>query len=241
MSEYSNALATTNSFIVSNPYIFERTSVSGFQFAPSVAIHLDSISKKNFVFNFGLVYELSTTINAKYFQRLDRLNGTGIPLDSLTLISNQPGKISLPQSIAMGVSFGKDATWTAALDGSYASYSSYRGLDGTNPYASTNWRVAAGFEFTPDRQSLTSYLKRTTFRTGVSLENYPYLVNGNAVKDFGITFGLSLPVTGLSSLDLGLKVGKKGDKNLNTIEENYIKLYFGITFIDQWFIKRKFD
>ncbi len=240
VSEYSNTLAYSP-FVVSNPHVYERTSVSGFQLSPALAIHLDSLTKNNYVFNFGLVYDLKTTVNAKYFQRLDRLSSRGLPIDSLTLISNQPGKISLPQSIAMGVSFGKPGRWTTALDGSYSNYSSYRGIDGTNPYASTNWRVAAGFEISPDRQSLTSYLKRVTYRTGASLENYPYLANGNAVKDFGITFGLSLPVNGLSALDLALKVGKKGDKTLNTVEENYIKLYFGITFIDQWFIKRKFD
>ena len=88
---------------------------------------------------------------------------------------------------------------------------------------------------------MSNYLKRLTYRTGVSIENSAYLVNGNPVKDFGITFGVSLPVSRISSLDLALKVGHKGDKTLNTIEENYLKLYFGLTFNDQWFIKRRFD
>jgi hypothetical protein len=240
VSEYSNSLAIS-SFVVSNPHVYERTSVSGFQFSPAIAIHIDSLTRKNYILNLGAVYDLGTTVNAKFFQRLDRIGSTGLPIDSLTLISNQPGKITLPQSFAVGISVSSPNKWVAAVDGSYTDYSSYKGLDGKNPYASTDWRVAAGFEFIPDRQSLTSYLKRTTYRTGVSLENYPYLANGNTVRDFGITFGISLPVNGLSSLDVALKVGKKGDKTLNSIEENYLKLYFAITFMDQWFIKRKFD
>ena len=60
------------------------------------------------------------------------------------------------------------------------------------------------------------------------------------MQDLGINFGLSLPMHG-SSVDIGLKAGKRGDVKLNTIAENYIKLYFGVTFNDQWFIKRKFD
>jgi hypothetical protein len=128
-----------------------------------------------------------------------------------------------------------------AVDGSYGYYTQYRGLADGNPYNNDSWRVAAGFQLIPDPTSLSSYLKRVTYRTGVSLENEPYLVNGNSVKDFGITFGMSLPVSRWSSLDLALKVGKKGDKVLNTVEENYIKLYFGITFNDQWFVKRRFD
>ena len=61
------------------------------------------------------------------------------------------------------------------------------------------------------------------------------------MRDFGINFGLSLPVSRISSLDLAVKVGKRGDLRTNTIEENYFKLYFGVTFNDQWFIKRRFD
>jgi len=61
------------------------------------------------------------------------------------------------------------------------------------------------------------------------------------VNDFGINFGLSMPVSRFSSLDLAFKIGKRGNLLENTIEENYFKIYFGVTFNDQWFIKRRFD
>ena len=142
----------------------------------------------------------------------------------------------------VGLSFSRAPyRWQAAFDASYSDYSGYSGVGGYNPYQSKNWKIAGGFEVTPDRNSLGNYLKRITYRTGLSLENYPYLVNGNAVKDFGITFGVSLPVNRISSLDFAIKFGKKGDHTLNSIEESYLKLYFGLTFNDQWFIKRKFD
>jgi hypothetical protein len=80
-----------------------------------------------------------------------------------------------------------------------------------------------------------------TYRTGVSYEEMPYLIGGSRIKDFGINFGFSMPVGRYSSLDLAVKAGKRGDLQTNTIEENYLKFYFGVTFNDQWFIKRKFD
>jgi hypothetical protein len=80
-----------------------------------------------------------------------------------------------------------------------------------------------------------------TYRTGVSYDKYPYLINGSMVKDFGINFGFSMPVARYSSLDFAFKVGKRGNLQDNTIEENYFKIYFGMTFNDQWFIKRRFD
>lgn len=239
VSEYSSVLSQTA--IAISPKIYDRTFVSDFQFSPGFSLRLDSLTKKNYRLNFGVVYDFKANLNAKFYQRVERWSPVGI-IDSLTTISNQPGTITIPGNLIAGLSFTKPPyRWMAAVDASYADYSQYRDLTGGNPYQANNWRVSAGLEITPDHASLSNYLKRVTYRTGVSLEKYPYLVNGTAVKDFGITFGLSLPVNRVSSLDLALKVGKKGDRTLNTIEENYIKLYFGITFNDQWFIKRRFD
>ena len=240
VNEYSNVLSQTNQALIISPNVYERTFVSDFTFTPALSIHLDSITHKNYRLNFGLVYDLKADLNCKFYQRLERSNAAGT-FDTLTLVHNQPGTISVPARISGGISFGQSYRWAVGVDGSYADYSTYRDLTGANPYGSNSWRVSAGYEVTPDPVSLSNYLKRLTYRTGVSLENCPYLANGNAVKDFGITFGVSLPVGRVSSLDLALKVGKKGDKTLNSIEENYLKLYFGLTFNDQWFIKRRFD
>jgi hypothetical protein len=221
--------------------INDRTFISDFTFTPAISIHLDSLGRKNSRLNIGLVYDLQANLGVKFNRRIERWNAAGL-LDSTTVISNQPGTIVMPGKMMFGISYSPAPfRWQAALDAFYSDYSAYRDLEGKNRYQSTSWRVAGGFEITPDRTSLSNYLKRVTYRTGVSYENYPFFANGNAVRDFGITFGLSLPVNRISSLDLAVKWGKKGDKDLNAIEENYFKIYFGITFNDQWFIKRRFD
>jgi hypothetical protein len=103
-----------------------------------------------------------------------------------------------------------------------------------------SWRTSLGGEFTMDPLALESYLKRITFRAGLTLEQYPFLANDKEVRDFGINFGFSLPA-GRSSMDFAIKTGKRGNKEENILEESYFKVYFGVTFNDQWFIKRKFD
>lgn len=238
-SSYSNLLV--DSQVPLSARINDRTFISSFVFTPALHVHLDSVGAKNHRLNFGIVYDLQANLNAKFNRRIERWNIAGL-LDSTTVISNQPGTITMPGNLMVGMSFSPyPFKWTAAMDASYADYSSYRDLEGKNRYGSNSWRIAGGFEYTPDRNSLSNYLKRMTYRTGVSIENYPFLANGNTVKDFGITFGVSCPVNRISSLDLAVKWGKKGDKALNSIEENYFKIYFGITFNDQWFIKRRFD
>ncbi|MBL7848488.1 MAG: hypothetical protein JNL40_13550 [Cyclobacteriaceae bacterium] len=238
-SVYGNLLI--NSKVPLSARVNDRTFISDFVFTPAVSIRLDSLGPRNHRLNFGLVYDLKTTLDAKFNRVMERWNAAGF-LDSTTVISNQPGSITMPGNLMFGASFSPyPYKWQAALDASFADYSQYRDLEGKNRYESNSWRVAGGFEYTPDRTSLSNYLNRITYRTGLSVENYPFLANGNTVKDFGITFGVSLPVNRISSLDLAVKWGKKGDKALNAIEENYFKIYFGITFNDQWFIKRRFD
>jgi hypothetical protein len=239
-SEYSSQLTNTIQTSPYYPKVVDRTFVSDFLFSPGISIHLDSLFKDDYRFNIGAVYELKTNLNGTFNERLERWGSTG-RIDSLTVINNQKGVITVPSTLSAGISFGKGFNWTASMDGSVTNATQYKDMTGLNPYVQNAWKVNAGFELIPDVNALGSYLKRTTYRTGVSLENSAYLVNGNTVRDFGITFGFSLPVGRFSYLDLALKAGKKGDKTLNTVEENYFKIYFGMTLNDQWFIKRRFD
>ena len=87
-----------------------------------------------------------------------------------------------------------------------------------------------------------SYLKRITFRAGVSFEEKPYVLQDTQINEFGINFGWSLPVSRFSNLDFGLMVGNRGTTNNNLVREDFFKVYFGATFNDnRWFIRPKFN
>jgi hypothetical protein len=240
INEFSNELSQTNQPLPFTSTIHERLYFSDFSLTTGASFHKDSLFNKDYRFNVGVVYDLQADIRTKYFQRIERRTPVGVT-DSVTLINNVPGTTTLPPSLGVGISFGKGVTWTVAADYIYYDYTKFKNFNGDNPASQKGSQMALGFELTPNPGSLDNYLKRATYRTGVSYSTSPYLVNGNSVNDFGINFGLSLPVSRVSSLDLALKFGKRGDLQTNTIEESYIKFYFGVTFNDQWFIKRKFD
>jgi hypothetical protein len=231
---------TDNRTITFYPSIYERNYVKDFAFSGGFSYHKDSLFKKNYRLSVGAVYDFKSTLNTQNTLRVERRSITGVIVDSTTLINNVPSTIVLPQSYGAGISFGRVNRWVVGADVTILDYTQFRGFNGFTPSTTTGIRSAAGFEITPDPGNIGSYLKRMTYRTGVSYDRYPYLVNGNQVKDFGINFGVSLPL-GLSSIDLALKIGKRGSLTENTIDENYFKLYFGMTFNDRWFIKRKFD
>ncbi len=240
INEFATTLTETDQAVRYTTNIYDRSSFSGFGFNGGVSYHKDSIGQKNYQFNAGLTYDFKSEIRTKFFERFERRNIAGIT-DSVTLINNVPGYTTFPQAIAGGISFGKGVQWLVGLDYTFLDYSQFSDFSGSSGNTQSGWEFALGGKLTPDAGSVSNYFKRVTYRTGVSLSEAPYLINGSTLKDFGINFGLSLPVSRISSLDLAIKVGKRGDLQTNTIEENYIKLYFGVTFNDQWFIKRRFD
>jgi hypothetical protein len=239
-NRFTNQVQVTQAFPFA-PQVFERFYFSDFTLQVGASYRKDSIFNSRNRLNIGVVYGLQSNVNTQFFKTFRRtLAGTSaIQVD--TLVNNARGKTVIPSTIQAGISFGRTERWIIGTDFHYSDYSQFRNYFGNSEGGQVNWRWILGSEFTPDPASLSNYLKRITYRTGVSVEQYPYLISGNTLRDFGINFGFSLPVSRISTLDLALRVGRRGDIQNTTIEENYFKLYFGVTFNDQWFIKRRFD
>ena len=220
--------------------IEDRTYVKDFAFSAGFSFSKDSLfSRQKYRLSFGAVYDFQTDLKTRQRSLIYRSNPSTDPLDVDTL-TNRQGTITIPSGITAGVSLGMGGKWTIAAEFGYYDWSSFRSVSRDDEGLKESWRAALGWEVTPDAFALDKYLERITYRVGVSMEEYPFLANNKSVKDLGLNFGLSLPA-GRSSLDLGFRYGKRGNRNDNLIEQNYFRIFFGVTFNDQWFIKRKFD
>jgi hypothetical protein len=221
-------------------------AVGGLNFGGGLSFHMDSLLKKNYKLSIGLIGSLGSNLGLQHQSKFVSNLASGSPLDSVTS-NKQYGKMRLPRTFGAGISFGKADHWTAGFDFNYLDYRSfeYQTNDGTHQYLGTptiGYRSGFGFEIMPKPEDFTNYLNRITYRIGATYERSPFMVNGNLLNDIGGTFGFSLPVSQISTLDLGIKIGKRGVVSQNLIEENYFRIYFGITFNDRlWFIKRKFE
>lgn len=241
--KFSNTIQDVGN--VYTPVVTDRVTVSDFKFMAGVAYTADSIISPKIRLNVGLTYDFAADINAKKLQSFDRTIANRPPIATDTLIDDRSGSIHIPHSIGFGVSMIKGYKWLVGMDFRMQNWSSYKDFNGVNNSLDDSYKFILGGEFTPDPTSVTNYWKRITFRLGGSYENTPYLIDNegksNQVKDFGINFGWSLPAGRYSSLDMAFRVGKRGDASKTIIEENYYRIYLGISFNDQWFIKRKYD
>lgn len=238
-NNFTNTVLLSNQTQIFTPNILQRFYYRGFAFTGGVSVHIDSLFNDNYRFNVGAVYDFKSDLRTEYMQTLSRSSG-GVDVNSDTLIINN-GTTSIPSALSLGLSFGKGYKWMFAVDARMTDYRTFGFYENQQAPTTKGKRVAAGFELTPDPNSLSNYLKVITYRTGVSFEEYPYLISGNALRDFGINFGLSVPVARYCRVDLSGRWGRRGNIEANTIEENYFKIYFGVTFNDRWFIKRRFD
>ena len=230
--------ATTNNSLF--PTIFDRDAVSDILLGLGAQYRFTL--KKGAYLNIGVIYDLQSEVNTKRLRTLEIRNVSDLVFASDTLVDNVKKKMTLPSALGFGVSIGKPLKWLAGIDIRLQQWKDFKNYNGSNDGLQNSMSVAIGGEYTPDAGSIDKILKRVTYRLGVSYEKTPYILNNNEVNDFGINFGGSIPVRGISSLDMGFRFGKRGSLSNNQLQENYFRLQIGLTFNDrQWFIKRKFD
>jgi len=153
-------------------------------------------------------------------------------------------KIKLPSKLSFGSGFGEVKKWLVGGEIMFTQNSvmSNRFTDINGATFENSVRYSLGGFFIPNYNSYSSYYKRIVYRGGVRYENTGLVIQDKSITDFAANIGLGMPLSGtFTNINIGLEIGKRGTKYLNLVEENYINLSVGLSLIDKWFVKRKFD
>jgi hypothetical protein len=197
--------------------------------------------------NFDLANDIDTE-GEEYVYSTSIANGD-VPRDTI-LNKKSLGLLKSPIKTTFGVGFGKENKWYAGIDYSFQEALEFQGSI-LNNYSRVSYdkfnKISIGGFYTPKFNSITSYWNRVTYRAGVKIEQTGLLVDGigngtdfTSINDFGISFGVGLPVSNqLSNLNLGFELGKRGEINKNLVEENYLNFRLSFSLNDKWFKKRK--
>ena len=216
----------------------ENISYSDILFGISTA-YRHKLSDERYM-SVGAIFDFPGNLNGTQQETLSRLDNTAsVEFNSIVLNSGTPVSYNLPMVIGGGISYEILNKLQVGTDFYFRNWSVAQG-DASVSLKNTV-QFSAGGHITPDYKSVSSYLKRVTYRTGLSFQQLPYLVSQTVINDFGINFGASFPVSGLSSIDTAVKLGVRGTTDNQLIRETYVQFVFGITVNDRWFIKRKYD
>lgn len=153
-------------------------------------------------------------------------------------------EIKIPTTTSIGLGFGEDKHWFIGGEYSFQKYSDFINtfLKEDNTEYEDASSYAFGGYFVPDYTSIDSFFDRITYRAGVRLDNTGLIVNDKPIENFGITFGLGIPVgSDFSNLNLGFEVGRRGTQMNNLVRESYFKFSIGLAFNARWFLKRQIN
>lgn len=192
----------------------------------------------------GIVFENNPKYNAKYSDITQKNLGAGSVVDQDTLFYAKEAKgiVEFPVTYGFGISYVKENKLEINADYYHQSWSDAKFLGSKSNFLTDLNKFAVGAEWIPDRFSIRSFTSRIAYRAGVKYEQTYLTFNGQEINDFGITFGVGLPVyRSRSTINVAAEFGKKGTTNDNLVLENYFRLNLMVNLYDMWFVKRRFD
>ncbi|MCC5919471.1 MAG: hypothetical protein LAT68_04100 [Cyclobacteriaceae bacterium] len=198
-------------------------------------------------FNLGATYTLGGDIDANTISIVDRVDQLGRSvrvggsLVSDTTVNREVRQFVLPQKLAFGLSYQKVNKVTVGADLHLQNWADFRNPAGTNEGLRNSMRAVVGVEWIPDITSVSSYFKRSLYRFGLYYEETPFVSENLQISDFGINFGVGLPLANLSTINLGARYGFRALNQNLEVSEQHFNIYMGFSFSDRWFIQRKYD
>ncbi|MBS1571212.1 MAG: hypothetical protein JST62_02295 [Bacteroidetes bacterium] len=148
----------------------------------------------------------------------------------------------IPMEMSLGAGYGHANKWFVGsqMDFKKGEQILFYG----KPFAyQDSYRFAAGGWILPNYNNFRNYLSRVIYRFGAYYEKGNLRINDKNINSFAITAGASLPfknnsINKMSSIDLGLEIGKRGTVQNELVSQTFVNLKIGINFADKWFGKK---
>jgi hypothetical protein len=225
----------------------QESNINGFDFVYGLT-YSPTIKDKYTLFTSVVVNTQVNLVsaNSEQIESFSQANGNTIEIIEVDLEAQglKNTELKIPTITTIGLGFGEDKKWFLGAEYSFQQLSSFenRFLSIENQTYKDASSYALGTFYVPDYASFDSYLKRVTYRAGIRYDMTGIVVNEKEIDNFGITFGLGLPLGGsFSNMNLGFEWGKRGTTAADLIEEKYFRVNIGLSLNDRWFQKRKIN
>ena len=152
--------------------------------------------------------------------------------------------IDLPSEFKFGTGIGEIKKWFVGAE--YVYLDSGKFSNALFPQNNVEYESASKFKlggyYIPRYNSLTSYFSRVVYRAGFRYEETGLLIDGNSIDEFGISFGVGLPVGRLfSNMNIGVEYGQRGTTDFGLVKEEFFNVSLSLSLNDKWFRKIKFN
>jgi hypothetical protein len=160
--------------------------------------------------------------------------------NSTVINKSQLKKVTLPAFYGAGFQYNLGERTSVGMDFVYQNWKDEYSIEGrTFPDLFTNYfRISGGIEKRQSHKLFTSFAEKLDYRAGIFYGKQNYLSLSNNVFEYGVSFGLSLPITRFKSrLDFSGLIGRRGSLSDNQYKETFFMFGFTINASELWFVK----
>lgn len=150
---------------------------------------------------------------------------------------------SLPDTWGAGINYEWNDRLMAEVDFTYqnwanAKYSAVEGYNEATQFAD-RYRIGAGVQYRHNMRG--NYLQRIQWRAGAYTNRDYITVNGNNVREFGLTCGFGLPTPGgnKTMVNISMQYINRKTHPVKLLTENYFNFTLGINLNERWFMPNK--
>jgi hypothetical protein len=221
-------------------------------------------SIKNFNFSFGANYQktfwndrkltfgATTTLGNTNKMKTEFVNSTYYynsksekVYETIVEQKTQESDNLIPMKVSFGAGYGNAYKWFVGSQVDYKKGEEILFLGKQFAYQDS-YKFAAGGWYLPNQNNFRNYFSRVIYRFGAYYEKGNLRLNNRDINAFAVTAGASLPfknnsINKMSSIDLGIEIGKRGTVENNLINQTFVNLKIGINFADKWFGKRLYN
>ena len=215
-------------------WTIEKTSNANKIYFDGGIQYSDTLSKK-ITFTVGLTggYQTGLTMHNSLYA----YDSDGYVVADKSLIATER---YIPEFYGIGFSLRHKNGLTAGVDYRFQRWSRLKTGSSTLYFRDLN-RVSAGISYIPNGINPSNYFEAVEYQAGFSVSNSYIDLNGNKSMNYSVTAGGRFPLTGGSSINVGLEYGKTGMAKPGSIQNEYLRLTVGFSFEDIWFVRAKFD
>lgn len=226
---------------------FRTSQVDGYDFNYG-AMYQAMVSDKHILYT---SVSVNTQVNlvSRNDQRVGSFNpetGRDIEVFDVNLVQTgmERTEIKIPTITTFGLGYGEEKKWFLGAEYSMQAYSDFRnefmGFEEVSYTDASSFGL--GGYYIPDYRSFTDFFSRVTYRAGLRLDNSGMVIRDKEISNFGITFGLGIPLGNeFSNLNVGFEAGRRGTTAADLVRESYFKVNIGLSLNAKWFRKRVID
>lgn len=209
-----------------------------------------AVKLKNASLNFGAYGNLQKQYHASKDETVETFTynsstGAPIPIDTVSQVNGQKGKVQLPATFGAGVAYTGEHL-TIGADYETTKWNNYR-FFGQKDLVQNSWIGRIGLQYLPASIGSTGYFNYVKYRAGFSF-GQDYIAVDHSLPVYTISVGGAFPLKlkhsfydhQYSLMNFTFEYGNRGNSQ-NNLTESLYKISLGFSLSDIWFIRQKYQ